>query len=161
MQLSEGVEWAVHLCTLLAAVPDGQVLPAARLAEFHELPPAYVAKHLQALSAAGIVASVAGRKGGYRLGRAPGEITVLEIVQAVEGHAPAFRCTEIRQRGPAAAPAPPAAPCGIARLMWDAEAAWREVLAGTTVLDLVEHVLTTATPVSIRRTTEWFQEALR
>ena len=34
MQLSEGVEWAIHACTLLGSVPEGQVVPAARLAEF-------------------------------------------------------------------------------------------------------------------------------
>jgi Rrf2 family protein len=162
VQLSDGVEWAVHACAVLAVVPQGSLLPAARLAEFHELPPAYMAKHLQALAGAGIVTSVPGRRGGYRLARPAGDITVLEIVQAIEGHAPAFRCSEIRQRGPAAVePEHYRAPCAIARLMWDAEAAWREVLAATTVMDLLHTVGANATPVSIRRTAEWFQEAVR
>lgn len=162
MQIGEGVEWAVHACTLLALVPGGQVLPASRLAEYHELPPAYLAKHLQALAAAGIVASVPGRRGGYRLARPASAVTVLEIVQAIEGRAPAFRCTEVRQRGIAAVePEQYRAPCGIARVMWDAEAAWRDVLAATTVADLLHTVAGTATPVSIRRTAAWFQEAVR
>ena len=46
--MSDGVEWAIHCCTMLAVLPDGEALPAARLAEFHEVPPAYLAKHLQA-----------------------------------------------------------------------------------------------------------------
>ena len=69
MQLGEGVEWALHCCTVLALVPPDRTLPAARLAEFHGVPPAYLAKHLQALAQAGIVESVPGRKGGYRLVR--------------------------------------------------------------------------------------------
>lgn len=162
MQLSEGVEWAVHVCTVLAVVPEGNVLPAARLAEYHELPPAYLAKHLQALAAAGIVASVPGRRGGYRLARPARDVTVLEIVQAIEGRSPAFRCAEIRQRGVAAVePEHLRSVCGIARVMWDAEAAWRDVLAATTVADLLHTVAGAVTPVSIRRTAEWLQEALR
>lgn len=162
MQLGEGVEWAIHACVLLAVVPPDRALPAAKLAEYHELPAPYLAKQLQALSHAGIVESVAGRRGGYRLGRPATDVTVLDIVQAVEGRSPAFRCTEIRQRGPAHVDGHlPVAPCGIARVMWDAEAAWRDVLAATTVDDLVHHVATTVAPVSIRRTADWFQEAMR
>ena len=162
MQLSEGVEWAVHTCTVLALVPEGQVLPASKLAEYHELPPAYLAKHLQALAGAGIVQAVAGRRGGYRLARPAGEVSVLSIVQAIEGQAPAFRCTEIRHRGPAAVEADRyTRTCAIARLMWAAEAAWRETLASTSVLDLLGEVASVATPVAIRRTAEWFQGALR
>ena len=162
MQLSEGVEWAVHTCVVLALVRDGQVLPAAKLAEYHEVPPAYLAKHLQALAGAGIVTSVPGRRGGYRLARPAADVSVLEIVQAIEGRAPAFRCTEIRQRGPAAVePEHYTATCAIARVMWAAEAAWRDTLAATSVLDLLGEVASVATPVSIRRTSDWFQEAVR
>src|SRR5688500_10429852 len=97
-----------------------------------------MAKHLQALSGAGIVTSIAGRRGGYRLARPAADITVLEIVEAVEGRGPAFRCTEIRQRGPAAVEAYRYThSCGVARAMWDAEEAWRQVLRATTVLDLL------------------------
>jgi Rrf2 family protein len=97
MRISEGVEWAVHLCGVLAAAPEGRGLLRAKLAEFHDLPPAYLAKHLQALSRAGIVTAGRRVKSGYRLGRAPSRIS---LVLAIEGVEPAFRCTEIRQRGP-------------------------------------------------------------
>src|SRR5687768_16686315 len=99
--MSEGVEWAVHCCTVVAVLPTGGTMPASRLAEFHGVPQAYLAKHLQALSRAGIVESVPGPKGGYRLAKTPASITVLAVVQAVEGSEPAFHCDEIRRRGPA------------------------------------------------------------
>src|SRR5881392_2325010 len=105
MQLGEGVEWAIHACTLLAVVPPDRTLPASRLAEYHGVPPAYLAKHLQALAQAGIVESVPGRRGGYRLAKPADEITVLDVVLAVEGDRSSFRCTEIRRRGPVALPA--------------------------------------------------------
>src|SRR5688572_29989943 len=102
MRMSEGIEWAIHCCAVLAVVPPDVALPAGRLAEFHGVPPAYLAKHLQALASAGILESVAGRRGGYRLGRPASAIRLLDVVDAVEGGDPAFTCTEIRQRGPAA-----------------------------------------------------------
>lgn len=159
MKLSDGVEWALHCCTLLAALPEGQALPAARLAEFHGVPPAYLAKHLQALTAAGITASLPGPYGGYRLARPAGEVTLLEVVLAVDGEEPAFRCTEVRQRGPVAGP-PSAyrAPCGIARAMWRAEDAWRAELAAATVADLVAELFTTVPAEQLVAGAEWIQQ---
>lgn len=118
MRLGEGVEWALHCCSVLGSLPPGVTLPEARLAEFHDVPASYLAKHLQALSNAGVVEPVTGRNGGYRLVRPAGEITMLDVVLAVNGDEPAFRCSEIRQRGPSAiAPEPYVQPCGIARAM--------------------------------------------
>jgi Rrf2 family protein len=162
MQLGQGVEWALHCCTVLALVPPDQTLPAARLAEYHGVPPAYLAKHLQALANVGIVESIAGRKGGYRLAKAPNAITVLAVVDAVEGDEPAFRCTEIRRRGPARVAASEyRAPCGIAQVMQDAEDAWRAHLEGVTIADLLQGLAVSVSPVAIRKAAGWFQEVLR
>jgi Rrf2 family protein len=157
--MSEGVEWVIHACTVLAALPDGEALPAARLAEFHGVPAAYLAKHLQAAAAAGIVTSVPGPKGGYRLARPAAEISLLAIALAVDGDDPAFRCSEIRQRGPVTGP--PATyrqPCGIARAMWRAEDAWRAELAATTVGDLVLELFQTLPPSLLQAGAAWVQE---
>ncbi len=100
MKMSDGVEQAIHSVAMLASLsPDG-VLSAAALAEFHGVSTSYLLKHLQSLSGAGILSTVPGPKGGYRLAKEPEGITLLDIVLAVEGPAPAFRCAEIRQRGP-------------------------------------------------------------
>src|SRR5688500_11934848 len=104
MRMSDGVEWALHSCTVLATLPSDQALPAAKLAELHELPPAYLAKHLQAMTGAGITEAVSGPRGGYRLARPPAAISLLDVVQAVDGLERSFRCREIRQQGPVAGP---------------------------------------------------------
>ena len=158
--MSDGVEWAVHSCTVLAALPPGETLPAARLAEYHEVPPAYLAKHLQALAAAGIATSVAGPRGGYRLARPAAEITLLDIVLAVDGEETAFRCSEIRQRGPAVSDDPAAyrRACHIARAMWAAEDAWRASLRETSVADLFTEVVTTVPHDVLVKGAEWIQE---
>ena len=67
MRLSDGVEWGVHACTILAVLPPDRALPAAKLAEYHGVPAAYLAKHLQSLARAGVLETVKGPRGGYRL----------------------------------------------------------------------------------------------
>jgi Rrf2 family protein len=127
--MSAGVEWAVHCCIVLSQA-DAPV-PVQRLAEFHGVSRTYLAKHLQQLARAGLVSSTEGRVGGYTLTRPADGITVLDVVQAIEGTEGSFRCTEIRQNGPL--PASPQAcrrPCGVARVMYAAEDAWRASLAG-------------------------------
>jgi Rrf2 family protein len=163
MRLGEGVEWALHSCTVLALLPPATALPAARLAELHGLPPAYLAKHLQSLSRAGIVRSEPGARGGYRLARPAGEVTLLDVVLALEGEEPAFRCTEIRRNGPAGQPARLAAlkPCGIARAMWRAEDAWRTALRETTIADVVAGLAADVDPTTAAKATKWLQEVLR
>jgi Rrf2 family protein len=133
--MSGGVEWALHCCVVLTSTAEP--VPAARLARLHDVSPSYLAKQLQALSRAGLVQSVQGKAGGYVLTRSPALITVLDVVEAVDGPGPAFVCTEIRQRGPMATPpAACTAPCGINRVMLAAETAWRGALRSTTVADL-------------------------
>ena len=162
MRIGEGVEWAIHCCTVLAVLPADTALPAARLAEFHGVPGAYLAKHLQALSRAGIVEALAGPRGGYRMARPPADVSVLDIVEAVDGGDAAFRCTEIRQRGPAAEePSAYGKPCGIARAMWRAEEAWRGELAATSVADLVTGLFQDVSRTAVNKGATWFKEVLR
>jgi Rrf2 family protein len=162
VKLSQGVEWSLHCCTVLALVPSRCTLSAARLAEFHEVPPAYLAKHLQALALAGIVAADPGPRGGYRLARAAKRISILDVVLAVGGDQPAFRCEEIRQRGPAAC-GPEAYPrrCGIALAMAKAERAWREELTKVSVADLVADMAAHLHPDAATKGVTWLQDVVR
>lgn len=142
--MSEGVEWAVHCCLNLSWVDAGQAVSATKLAAFYDLPPAYLNKQLQALGRAGIVSSSSGPRGGFQLARSLEEITLMDVVSAVEGLQSAFRCTDIRHRGPAGAlvarngktAAARRVPCAIAQAMRAAELAWRRHLASQTVADI-------------------------
>ncbi len=161
MRLSDGVEWGLHAATVLSFVPPGAALPARRLAEYHGVPEAYMAKHLQAMGRAGVLASVPGPKGGFRLRRPAGDITVLDVVEAVDGTTPAFRCAEIRRRGPAAvAKAAYRMPCAIHRVMDQADAAWRESLRGVTIADLAAEIAAVADPLALRRGAAWLADVL-
>jgi Rrf2 family protein len=139
VKLSTGVEWALHCCVVLSQAE--QPVPSARLAELHGVSRTYLAKHLQALARAGIAQPAEGRDGGYVLMRDAARITVLDVVEAIDGTSPAFRCTEIRQQGELALPPEECrTPCGIARVMADAERAWRRSLADTTIEQLAASI---------------------
>ncbi|MGW5867224.1 RrF2 family transcriptional regulator [Streptomyces sp. NPDC055239] len=136
MKISGGVEWALHCCVVLTAATEP--VPAARLAQLHDVSPSYLAKQMQALSRADLVKSVQGKTGGYVLTREPADIAVLDVVHAVDGASPAFVCTEIRQRGPFGTPPEDCTePCPIARAMSAADAAWRASLQAVSIADLV------------------------
>jgi Rrf2 family protein len=162
MKISEGVEWGAHCLVLLAALPPQVIVPARAMAEYHGISEAYLVKHLQAMATAGLVESMPGPKGGYRLVRAPEQITMLDVVEAIEGREPAFRCTEIRQRGPAAVePAAYRVPCSIHATMLRAEKAWRDQLRAQTIADLVAQMARTADPRSIAATEVWLPPRIR
>lgn len=162
MRLSEGVEWGLHCATLLAGLGPDQVLPTVRLAEYHGVPEPYLAKHLQAMARASVLTSVPGPKGGYRLARPASKITVLDVVEAIDGPDPAFKCDEIRRRGPTASPAGwYRLPCGIHQLMMRADDAWRAELRAATIGDLFREVLDDVDSRILAKGANWLQGAVR
>ena len=125
------------------------------------MPAAYLAKHLQALARAGLLETVKGPRGGYRLARLATEITVLDVVEAIDGDEPAFRCTEIRRRGPSAVPAREyTSRCGIHRAFLAADDAWRAELAARRSRRLVVGALEDAPRASVEKGARWLGAAL-
>jgi Rrf2 family protein len=158
MRMGVGVEWALHCCVNLGFLRPGEAATAARLAAFHDLPAAYLNKQLQALARAGIVASVPGPGGGFRLARQPERLTLLDVVTAIEGPQPAFRCAEIRGQGPAGASGTSPAACTIDVAMRKAELAWRQALAGQTLADIMA-ALERSYPTMADRVHGWLASA--
>lgn len=159
MQLKNQVEWALHCCAILAGLPAGGRLATKALATFHGVPKEYLSKALQALSNADLVDSALGPSGGYRLARPAAEISFLEVVEAVEGRGRTFVCTEIRANSPCR-PAGfcDAAPCAIARVMWQADQAWRDRLAAVSLADLGTMLEAEVEPKLWAATLKWAAE---
>jgi Rrf2 family protein len=150
MKLGEGVEAAIHCAAMLAGVDGNATMPAAAMAESFGLSPSYLLKHLNMLSAVGILESVPGPAGGYRLAQPAGRITLLDIVLAVEGRQPAFRCGEIRRNGPVKLDVSAyVKPCGINAAMLKAERAYRAALAETKLSDIVANFTAEGDPRSV------------
>ncbi|PRQ03701.1 HTH-type transcriptional repressor NsrR [Enhygromyxa salina] len=81
--LSKTAEYALRATVWLAREP-GKTEPAARLASCIRVPRRYLHKVLQDLVAAGLVHSRPGPGGGYTLSHDPAEISILDVVNAVE-----------------------------------------------------------------------------
>lgn len=159
MQLRNHVEWALHCAAILAALPEGHYLATKHLAELHGVPKEYLAKAMQALSQAGLVETTLGPTGGYRLAKSPHNITFLDVVEAVEGKASSFVCTEIRRNNPCRKKGVKnVSPCAIASVMWQADQAWRETLRRTRLSDLLRTLQDEVDPDTLKNTALWIME---
>ena len=137
--MGRGVEWAVHSCVNMAWTPAGEAVNSARLAEYYKLPGAYLNKQLQALVRAGILGSVSGPRGGFHLARRPENVTVLDIVLALESPDPVFRCEGILGNVPDAdTELNFVRTCLISQTMRQAELAWRQALARQTIAGIAD-----------------------
>ncbi|QYX80305.1 RrF2 family transcriptional regulator [Streptomyces akebiae] len=138
MKLPASTEWLLHCATSLAQLETGTTASAAQLAQHFDLPAAYLAKQLQALVKAGVLAATTGPRGGFRLARPASEITLLQIVEAVDGASSPYECREIRQQGRGALPAEECqSPCILAEKMDEAHEAWRRSLAATSLAEVI------------------------
>ncbi|RPK33096.1 HTH-type transcriptional repressor NsrR [Streptomyces sp. ADI93-02] len=136
MRMSKGVEWAMHTLLNLDMAGDAPV-SSQRLASAHGLPAAYLNKQLQHLVRAGLLESTAGPKGGFRLAKSLDELTLLDVVQAIEGDATLFQCDEIRCGGKIGELSPPpTAACAVKAAMHRADEAWRLALRSQRVSDI-------------------------
>ncbi|MGI5417559.1 RrF2 family transcriptional regulator [Actinomadura luteofluorescens] len=139
MKLPVSTEWVLHCATTLAQLDPGVSASTAQLAQYYDLPAPYLAKQLKALVKAGLLTATAGPRGGFRLARPGSEITLLQIVEAVDGTSSPYECREIRRQGRGALPAAECRePCVLAAKMADAHQAWRDSLSGVTLADVLD-----------------------
>ncbi len=157
-----GIEYGLHCLLHLVGRADREAPSSRDLAEFQGVSPSYVAKLFTKLEKAGLVASIEGIGGGFRLARPAGEITVLDVVDALEGDKPLFRCREVRDGcilyGDAPPTRGPGNVCAIHAVMLEAEERMREALAGRTLADLDAEVAGKLSDGIIRRTATWFDD---
>jgi len=85
MQITRATDYAVRALTHLAMLPPATRLTAEELAGENHVSSARAAKILQRLVAARLLVSRRGFDGGFELARAPREVSILDIVTALEG----------------------------------------------------------------------------
>ena len=93
LRISKLTDYGIVLLARFAAAPRDSQLSARGMAESTSLPLPAVSKMLKELASAGLLESLRGAKGGYRLARTPEAITVAEIVHALEGPIALMECT--------------------------------------------------------------------
>jgi len=111
--------YAVLALAELARCSDGQPVPIGQLARRRDVPVQFLEQLFAVLRRAGVISSQRGVRGGYRFAREPSTVTVLEIVELLDG--PVGRDAE--------------------GVFADAADAARKVLARTTIADIVQREL--------------------
>lgn len=92
MILSRKSDYGLQAALELARLYGTRPLSAQRIAERHQLPIAFAKKLLQTLHRAGVVTATVGQQGGYALARPPHEISIRELLEALEGDLSPVTC---------------------------------------------------------------------
>jgi Rrf2 family protein len=85
MKLTRGGEYGIRGVLYLAQQNDGKVSMLSAIAKAQDVPPRFLAKIFQSLAKAGVVKSHRGAKGGFSLARAAADITIKDVIEAIEG----------------------------------------------------------------------------
>ena len=130
MQITKAGEYGVLGLIALSRRPLGEVVMIDILCEEECVPKSFLGKIFQNLSKSGLVGSARGSGGGFYLTRPASDITVLEILESIEGPIALQRCLEIdvgceHSRG-----------CALCGLLAEAQERIKEVFAGTSLATL-------------------------
>lgn len=130
MRLTRGADYGTRGIIRLAQMPFNSVALVGDIAAEEGLPESYLAKIFQDLAKEGLIRSHRGAKGGFSLARSPDEITLKDIIEAIEGPIALSRClspSEACERQSS---------CSLHPVLAKAQQALLKMLDGTTLSDL-------------------------
>lgn len=90
--IKRNTDYALRALSYMATHPTGTVFRVSEVASAEGIPEGFLRKIFQKLAVADIVSSHRGPHGGFSLAHEPGEITALEIVEAIQGPVAVNRC---------------------------------------------------------------------
>ncbi|WP_028595706.1 Rrf2 family transcriptional regulator [Paenibacillus assamensis] len=157
MKMTTGVEQAVYALLLLNRLPKNAVLSGESLSQQLQVSPTYLQKLMRKLVQAGLVSSVPGVKGGFRLIADPASIHIYDVFVAVEGVEALYRSNGVFQ---AVFQLKENRTCLLSDVMNEAEHAWRTILQRTTIASLHDAVQDTASDDSIHKVDAWLKEKM-
>jgi Rrf2 family transcriptional regulator, iron-sulfur cluster assembly transcription factor len=85
MQITRQADYAVHAVLHLAQMKHGYRTATSTVAKEQRIPPSFLAKIISQLSIAGLLHTSRGVHGGVMLAREPKDITLLEVIEAIDG----------------------------------------------------------------------------
>lgn len=98
LRFSKKADYALIALSYIAAQPSRPVVTAREIAERHAIPVELLAKVMQRLVRAGVLTSIQGIHGGYRLARLPDAISVAQVVEAIDGPLTLTACDDQADR---------------------------------------------------------------
>ena len=85
LELTKRADYAIRAVLALSRAGDGESLSARSIAADQRVPERFMSQVMRDLVRAGVVEGTVGRSGGYRLAKPSAEISLLDVVEAVEG----------------------------------------------------------------------------
>lgn len=85
MQITRQADYAIRAVLYLSKIGNGQRASTSQIAQEQHIPPSFLAKIVSQLSVAGLLQTSRGARGGVSLARAPKDITLLEVIEAIDG----------------------------------------------------------------------------
>jgi Rrf2 family protein len=85
MQITRQADYAVRAVLYLARLGDNERAATSTIAEEQRIPPSFLAKIISQLSIAGLLHTSRGARGGVTLARDPKDISLLEVIEAIDG----------------------------------------------------------------------------
>lgn len=92
MEITRQADYAVRAVLHIAKLPEGERLATSTIAEQEHIPLPFLAKIISQLSVKGIVDAMRGARGGVQLARSPENISLLEVIEAIDGEITLNRC---------------------------------------------------------------------
>ncbi len=90
--MNQATDYGFRVMLYLATLPPGTVVSGQMLASSQSIPERFILKIMHSLVKAGMIRSHRGANGGFSLARPAGEITLLEVITALEGPIALHRC---------------------------------------------------------------------
>lgn len=94
MQITRQADYALRAILYLAQLETNQRAATSQIAEEQHIPPSFLAKIISQLSIAGLIHTSRGARGGVSLARPPEAISVLEVVEAIDGPIALNECSQ-------------------------------------------------------------------
>lgn len=85
MQITRQADYAVRAVLYLAKLETDKRAATSQIAKEQQIPPSFLAKIVSQLSVAGLLQTSRGARGGVALAKPPAEISLLEVVEAIDG----------------------------------------------------------------------------
>jgi len=93
MQITRQADYALRAIIFLARLAPDQKAATGLIAKEQDIPPSFLAKIISQLSIAGLIHTSRGARGGVSLAKLPDEISVLDVVEAIDGPITLNECT--------------------------------------------------------------------
>lgn len=158
MRMKPGVEQSVYAILLLNMLPDKAALPGEAISQQLGTSPTYFQKLLRKLVSAGLITSVPGVKGGFKLNKKPENISVFDIYMAIEGQQALYSPSGVL--GDLLELEEPERCCLLTDLMLEAESAWRLRMEQETIAVLSERMKEQYFQEKTRKLTDWLAQKL-